>query len=389
MLSLLLAVAVQIGPQGMPAGCDDCTLRLKLASDKTTYEVGEPITLSVELTNTGRNGLVVAHTSDVTGRHDGYRFEAFDEAGHRIPDPGAAAVSLLEAIGGYVSIRPSDHDDRQFLLNYYVAPLKPGRYVVSGRFAAELVRRGLVVESNAIAIVVVPTPPARMRQRIAELIDRAGSDPAGAATFLGFTGHAAAIPPVVDLLYFKDDRVAAAAVDALLYFDPGAVRALLLEALSRRGPRDRMIHFLVVRLKAPPAAVQPNLIDALVSTDGEVRAAAVEGLRLSNAANDPRLFAPLSAMLKDPVAAVRQRTAAAVGQYADQRALEALRPAVEDPDPEVSEQATIAVGWVAVRAARDSDTRADAIAVLRAVADGERAGSSSQAKYWLSRVGSK
>ena len=386
---LLLAVAVQIGAQGVPTGCDDCTLRLALASDKPSYEVGEPITLSVQLTNAGRRPVIVEHTSDVTGRHDGYRFDVIDEGGHRVADPGAGAASLLEAIGGYASINPGGSDDRQFLLNHHVAPLKPGRYVVKARFGSRFVGRGAAVESNAVAIVIVPTSPERMRQRIVDLTSRVGDDPGGAATLLGFTGDRAAIPTVIDLLYRKDDQIAARAMDALLYFDTATVRESLLDALRRQGPSDRMIWFLVVKLSAPPPDTERFLLAALQSRDPDTRAAAVDGLRLSNRGNAPDLFVPLAAMLTDSVAKVRQRAASAVGQYADRRAFNALRSVVADSDSEVSEQATIAIGWVATAAAEGSSTRTEAIDLLREIAAGTRAGNSRQARYWLSRVGAK
>ena len=121
---------------------------------------------------------------------------------------------------------------------------------------------------------------------------------------LGFTGDVAAIPPLVDLLYRKDDGVQVAALDALLYLDRGAVEESLLDALKQRGARERMVHFLVVNITTPNALIRPVLIQGLRSADSDARTGAVEGLRLLNSAHDPELFAPLAAMLRDPVAAV-------------------------------------------------------------------------------------
>lgn len=93
-------------------------------------------------------------------------------------------------------------------------------------------------------------------------------------------------------------------------------------------------------------------------------------------------------MLKDPVADVRHVAASAVGGYEDAAALEALKGVVHDPDPSVSEQATIAVGWVAESSEPNGATRKDAIEVLRSVKEsGGAAGR--QALYWLARVGSR
>ena len=70
----------------------------------------------------------------------------------------------------------------------------------------------------------------------------------------------------------------------------------------------------------------------------------------------------------------------------DERALRVLRAVVADTDPTVSEQAKIAVGWVAQAANRGSTTRNDAIAVLRTVAISARSPASDQALTWLGKV---
>jgi HEAT repeat protein len=108
-----------------------------------------------------------------------------------------------------------------------------------------------------------------------------------------------------------------------------------------------------------------------------------------NHPHDPEIFVPLAAMLADPVASVRHQAAIAVGGYADERALRALRSVVADADPTVSEQATIAVGWVAQAANPGSATRNDAIAVLRGVAISARSRASDQAFTWLGKVDAK
>jgi HEAT repeat protein len=214
-------------------------------------------------------------------------------------------------------------------------------------------------------------------------------NPISGAALLAFSGDRSAIPPLIDLLYRRDDRARAAAIDALLYFDRAAVTQALVEALNRRGPRARMIEFLIGSPDAPVAQIKPLLLDALRSENADARGAAVKGLTLLNVLNhphDPEIFAPLAAMLADPVASVRQEAVIAVGGYADERALRVLRAVVADTDPAVSEQATIGVGWVAQAANRGSATRNDAIVVLRAVAISARSPASDQALTWLGKV---
>ena len=98
--------------------CESCQLRLDLEVEKVTYEVGEPIVIAMRLDNVGTTQVQLQHTSDVTGRHDGYRFEVFDEDARQLPDPGKAAISLLGALGGMVSVAPGGADSRRLTLNY-------------------------------------------------------------------------------------------------------------------------------------------------------------------------------------------------------------------------------------------------------------------------------
>jgi HEAT repeat protein len=171
-----------------------------------------------------------------------------------------------------------------------------------------------------------------------------------------------------------------------LYLDRRSVRASLVEALRQRGPRERMIDFLVVELRTPNALTRPWLLLALRSGERDSRAAAVEGLYLSNFRHDPALFAPLATMLRDPVALVRQKASAAVGGYQNQQALTALVPLVDDSDASVAEQATIAVGWIAQSSAVSATTRRDAIDVLRTTATAGRGRASEAARQWLTNA---
>jgi len=148
-----------------------------------------------------------------------------------------------------------------------------------------------------------------------------------------------------------------------------------------------MVQFLGVTLTTQNAVIRPLLIQGLRSGDGDARMGAVEGLRLSNSGSDSELFAPLAAALRDPVAGVRQNAAVAVGEYQNEQALAALTPLVDDPDITVSEQTTIAIGWIAQSAAVGSDTRVTAIDVLRRAAKSARTAVADQARKWLADIG--
>ena len=377
-----IAAAVSVTAQQTSSACDGCRLRFSLALVKETCEVGEPIVLSVRVTNVGASAIALAHTSAARARRDGYSFRVFDDHGRQVRDPGRVALSLMEALGGDISLPPGATDQRQLTLNYQIAPLRPGVYTIAGSLKASE-PHGVSAESNRVTVRVVPTPPERLRQRIAAIARDLQSEPRRAAALLGFTGDAAALPPLVGLLY-GDDRGAAAAADALLYLDPDAVKRSLLEALEQRGPRERLVYALT-----PDALPRAALLRFLHSADATTRAAAVEGLRLSNRVPDSAIFAPLAAMLRDPDASVRQKSAAAIGGYANQQALTALAPAVDDADASVSEQATIAVGWVARAAAPGSGTRRSAMALLRRVARQQRGAVSEQARWWLAAAAAR
>ncbi len=390
MVGMAVAATLHAEPSAQrTVECERCNLRFDLAATRASYEVGEPISLSITITNAGSEPFELQRTSDVTGRHDGYRFEVVDKRGDRIADPGLAAVSLLHSLGSFLQLAPRAADSRQLILNYQVAPLKPGRYTVKAWFNSRTPERVLSAESNSVSITIVPTSTLQLQQRIAASIRSIDRDPISGAALLAFTGDRSAIPPLTDLLYQRDDRARAGAIDALLYFDRAVVTQALVEALNRRGPRERMIEFLIGSPDAPVAQIKPLLLDALRSENADARGAAVKGLTLLNVLNHPHdqeIFAPLAAMLADPVASVRHQAAIAVGGYADERALRALRSVVADADPTVSEQATIAVGWVAQAANPGSATRNDAIAVLRAVAISARGPASDQALTWLGKV---
>lgn len=368
-----------------PPGCDPCEVRFDLALDKSTYEVGEPIVLKIRLTNIGSMPARMPATSDVTGRHDGFVFDVRDAQDRKLPDPGLSSISLLGALSSTRSIPSNGSHARELILNDRVPPLTPGKYFVRGIFAPRYQGQELRAESRNVPFEIVETPPEHLQKRISDLAREIDlrADARRVARFLGFTGDRSALVLLVDMLYAADSNARTAAVDALLYFDRAAVRRSLLESLRTRGPRDRMVHFLVVSLQAERTRVTPLLLRWLADRNGDTRAAAVEGLRLGNHPTDPTLFAPLAAMLEDPVAAVRHVAVSAIGGYQDAAALHALEGVVDDPDPEVREQAVIAVGWVAE--ASSGGIRNEAVKILRRVQQsGGRAGE--KAAYWLSRI---
>jgi hypothetical protein len=391
-LIVFVSVAV-VGPgvQGTKAQSARAnTLRFDLAPDKMTYEVGEPIVLTLRLTNSGSLPLQVPVSSEVTGRHDGYSFQVQNDKGETLKDPCHEYITLGHSLGGSKSVQPGDSHTRNLLLNYRVPPLKPGKYTLKGTFQPRGEGQKSQAKSADVTFRIVATPPANLEKRVARLAEelRGKGDAGRLAPLLGFTGYAAAAGPLIDVLYAERDGAQVAAAQALLYLDKDTVKKSLLNSLKTRGPRDRMIHLLIVPLQAKAEEVTPLLVRWLEDKEGATRHAAVYGLALSNGAKAPELFPLLELRLTDPLAMVRHRAAAAIGAYQNAAALKALKAVVHDPDPGVSEQATIAVGWVAAAAKPNSAVRKEAIEVLRdVVRSGGRP--AEQSTYWLGKVEDK
>ena len=367
--------------------CPSCTARLDVTLRKSTYEVGEPIVLQVRITNTGGVPLPVPVSSDVTGRHDGYRFTVTDAGGRAVGDPFAGGIAGLNAIISPRTVEPGAVSTRELVLNYFMAPLEPGRYVL--RSVWELTWKSQTrAEATATSFEIVPTSPAQRGRRLIQLTTALGrgDDPRRVAPLLGFTGDPNARDPLIDLLYSHDDGVCVAAADALSLLDAGHVMRGLLDAIKTRGPRARVMDIVMGSTIVDRVQAIDRLTPWIRSSNQDARAAALRGVGFFNEPPRPELFSLLAAMLKDAVPAVRHQAAVAVGVYADANALEALRPAVRDSDPDVREQATIAVGWVADARPAGDAVRARAIELLQEIAR-TRGPESQQAFYWLSKVG--
>jgi hypothetical protein len=140
-------------------------------------------------------------------------------------------------------------------------PLYPNQHIEAG--------------SAPVTFEVVETPPIARQRRILRLTQQIknGVNVPQAARLLGFTGNPDAIPPLLEVLALPDDRTHVAGVEALLYLDHTRVKDALMEFLRQRGPRERMVHLLVVSLKAPPQEVIPLLLLWLDNGDEGIRSA--------------------------------------------------------------------------------------------------------------------
>jgi hypothetical protein len=358
--------------------------RLEVVLNKEQYEVGEPIVVTVRLTNTGSEPLGVVVSSDTTGRMDGWSFTVRNEKKEGLPDPGNELRRPMSCLASEVAVEPGKTYTQELLLNYRVAPLGPGRYTVQGVYQRRLLKGQTHAESPAVSFRIAETAPADVQKRVERLTKelRDKADANRIAALLGFTGHPAAIAPLIDLLYAN---AAHAAYDALLYLDQEKVTGALVEALRKRGPRLSLVHLLVVTLRVDGEEIVSLLADWLGDPDAQTRYAAVEGIRLADKGKRPQFLSKLECRIDDPDRTVRMAVVSTIGGYQNAAALKPLKIALRDTDPNVAEQAAIAVGWVAQAAKPDSATRREALAVLHEVQkQGGRA--AQQAAEWLKKV---
>jgi hypothetical protein len=358
---------------------DQGDLRFHCELGKAQYEVGEPIVLLIWIMNEGDASFHFSSKRDLIGRREGYTMRVTDADGREVPDPGGGEIWPLKLHD--VTIPPNGVHIRELVLNYHTLPLRPGRYVLQGTFAPAFARPGPRARSPILSFEIVPTESATLERRIADLVARADlpGEASRIAPLLGFTGHPAAIAPLIDLLYVADDEGCMAAADALLYLDRDQVHNALVAAIRTRGPRFRMVGALVARI-GPFEGLRLALIDSLAHGDAEARLGALEGLRLANRPVDRELFASLARMLKDPSVSVRILATRVVGEYHDAAALAALEPLIWDEDSSVSRRTTAEIGWMAF--VSKGPIREEAVGVLSRVKESGRP-ASREAAVWL------
>ena len=146
--------------------------RLAVALDKKSYEVGEPIALTVRLTNSGSKPFDVPTTSDARGQYDlTFLLVVKNDKGETLKHPGASFFGAMSMLGGHESIAPGKSFTREFLLNYRVLPLTPGAYSVHAVFqpGSSAERKDLRTQSEAVAFGIAATPPADVQSRVARL----------------------------------------------------------------------------------------------------------------------------------------------------------------------------------------------------------------------------
>ncbi len=117
----------QKAPQDLTEDDAKKPTRLVISLDKQSYEVGEPIALTVRLINSGSAPFDVLATSDTRGQYDTtFSFVVKNDEGKTLKHPGRSYFGAMSLLGGQQTVAPGKFYTREFLLNYHVPPLPPG-----------------------------------------------------------------------------------------------------------------------------------------------------------------------------------------------------------------------------------------------------------------------
>ncbi len=170
-------------------------VRYDLSADKERYEVGEPIVVTIRLTNEGDAPFEVPASSERSGRNY-HVFDVKNANGDVIQDPLNEYIWMLGSIGSDESLAPGDSYTRKLTLNHRFAVPKPGKYSVQGKLRPRY-DRSIAAESAVVTFEIVETPPARLQQRVEGLVQelrgrRSASDRAAAGVHGSLGGGRAA-----------------------------------------------------------------------------------------------------------------------------------------------------------------------------------------------------
>jgi HEAT repeat protein len=278
-LAGILPIALFAAPPPPP----DLKLDISLRLDKSEFEVGEAIPLTVEIINHSETEYAVQTSTEETGALDGLVFAVADLTGKALPIP-RTLPKAGNWIGAWYTIKRHDKHERKLFLNYWMMPPDPGRYRVQGAYNAQFngtVDKGqrLVVRSAAIEFEIIPTTATKLDVRISRLSDQAEKGDALAVDFLGFTGVWQATDPLLEALYHEDQAIRRRAANALNFLpDPKAVLDACLAKLKTRGPNETLAEWLHFQ-GAPATALLPVYLRNVDAEDPVTRAGAVAGLR--------------------------------------------------------------------------------------------------------------
>lgn len=329
-------------------------LEVSLRLDKSQFEVGEPIPVTVEIVNHGDAEYAVQSSTEETGALDGCAFAVTDAAGKAVPAP-RTLPRAGNWIGAWYTITRHEKHERKVFLNYWIMPPDPGRYRVQGVYSPPSLavgQRGVrpALRTASVEFEILPTTSTKLDVRLSRLTDQSDKGDSLAVDFLGFTGAWQATEPLLEALYHEDAVVARHAANALNYLpDQKSVLEAGLGKLKSRGSAGMLVEWLHFR-GAPAATLLPVYLSNIGAEEPGARAGAVTGLRLAHGSAEANgkfksaIRAALLRALVDRDVRVRLEAAQALGLDDDVDAAATLLAATrKDATARVRRQAALSL----------------------------------------------
>lgn len=200
---------------------------------------------------------------------------------------------------------------------------------------AALKDKDLKVRQQAIqAVATIPGDPKLLQPALTEALTDEDAFVRGRATAaLGRIAGVRAVPQLQQALMDKDDEVRLEAVEALLTLNPNFPPVLTSLLPALQDKSAKVRRVVVAGLARFHAAAIPHLIQALKDDDDEVWKQAKNTL-IAIEVPDKAIFPPLVKALKDENSGVRQGACLALQRFKAE-AVPYLVQALKDPDPNV------------------------------------------------------
>ncbi len=341
--------AIADSPQDAPE------LELRATLDKAVYETGEAIPVTIILINHGEKQYLVQASTELTGALDGWSFSIADAKGQAV---GRAPERLRATnwIGSWLALKRDEKAERQIFLNHWTQPLPPGDYTVEASYIPHSVSSAAphdwpAIRSSKVKFQVQPVTQTKLEVRISRLTNQSAKGDMLAIDFLGFNGEREGIDPLLDAVYAEDPQVQHRAAMALTYLiDQSLVVSSAVARVKEQGLNSTLAEWLV-ESGAPGPTIVPLFLNAVKSTEPNLRAAAFKGLRLhlQGMPNDPRYASKIRSHmqqgLQDADGRVRYESIVALENNPDKSTLKIFeKMSRSDPVSRVRQAASAAVG---------------------------------------------